>query len=174
MVGIREMTQGDADAVAGVRVDGWRSAYAEIVPRSWLDRMTVADDALRQRARLAEPGRTATDLVATDPDGTVVGWTCFGPADAAEPAGPDWAELYTLYVRPDRIGHGIGRVLLTEAHTRAGSAGFGGMLLWVLADNHQARRFYDRAGYAPDGAVQSDTYDDVVLDELRYRRRLVG
>ncbi|MEU8529799.1 GNAT family N-acetyltransferase [Streptomyces sp. NPDC048629] len=172
MVGIREMTESDADAVAGVRVDGWRSAYAGIVPRTWLDRMTVAEDALRQRTRLAEPGRAATDLVATDPDGAVVGWTCFGPVGAAGAPGPDWAELYTLYVRPDLIGHGVGRALLDEVHTRAGAAGFAGMLLWVLADNHRARRFYDRAGYAPDGAVQNDTYDDVVLDELRYRRTL--
>lgn len=164
------MTQGDAEAVAGVRVEGWRHAYTGIVPRSWLDGMTVAEDAARQRARLADPGRTATDLVATDPDGTVVGWACFGPDTAA----PDAAELYALYVRPDRIGAGIGRALLDEVHARAAAARFTYMTLWVLADNHRARRFYDRAGYAPDGAAQSDTYDGVVLDELRCRRDLGG
>ncbi|MEU2868537.1 hypothetical protein ABZ769_04940 [Streptomyces olivoreticuli] len=39
-------------------------------------------------------------------------------------------------------------------------------------DNPRARRFYELAGYAPDGAVPYDDYDGVPVPEVRYRRRM--
>jgi RimJ/RimL family protein N-acetyltransferase len=41
----------------------------------------------------------------------------------------------------------------------------------VLRDNQRARRFYERAGFAPDGATNVLTGLGDVL-ELRYRRTL--
>ena len=50
-------------------------------------------------------------------------------------------------------------------------AGFSSITLWVLRDNRRARRFYERAGFAPDGATHVLTrLGDV--PELRYRRTL--
>jgi ribosomal protein S18 acetylase RimI-like enzyme len=47
-----------------------------------------------------------------------------------------------LYVRPDRLRHGIGGALLDRAKERMPS-GFG---LWVFQENAPARRFYERHG----------------------------
>ncbi len=81
-------------------------------------------------------------------------------------------EVYALYVSPDLIGQGIGRRLLEEAHTQMKSQGFEASALWVLSDNQRARRFYERAGYQADGAIQDDSYDEITLTELRYQRVL--
>jgi RimJ/RimL family protein N-acetyltransferase len=44
-------------------------------------------------------------------------------------------------------------------------------VLWVLRDNTRARRFYERAGFAPDGAT--DVLDRLGgVTEVRYRRAL--
>jgi hypothetical protein len=43
--------------------------------------------------------------------------------------------------------------------------------LWVLRDNWRARRFYERAGFAPDGATNVLTGLGDVL-EVRYRQQL--
>ena len=43
------------------------------------------------------------------------------------------------------------------------------VVLWVLADNARARRFYDRAGFAPDGGTNILTGLGGVL-EVRYSR----
>jgi RimJ/RimL family protein N-acetyltransferase len=51
------------------------------------------------------------------------------------------------------------------------AAGYSSVTLWVLRDNRRARRFYERAGFAPDGATNVLTgLGDV--RELRYRQRL--
>lgn len=69
-------------------------------------------------------------------------------------------------------GSGIGRTLLGTVHAHADGQDLNTMLLWVLRDNVTARRFYERAGYSSDGAVQTDDYDGVSVAELRCRRTL--
>ncbi|MFE7132492.1 GNAT family N-acetyltransferase [Streptomyces sp. NPDC057638] len=164
------MSEVDVEAVSAVRVRGWQTAYAGIVPQSYLDGMTVEDDARRRRAWFTDPRRRGTDLVA-DAGAGPVGWVSFGPwrpVDGEARTG----EVYALYVRPDLTGQGIGRALLDTVHERATAEGFATIALWVLAGNTGARRFYERAGYTADGGEQDDTYGDVVLREVRYRRPL--
>ena len=83
--------------------------------------------------------------------------------------GPD--ELYALYVHPDRWGDGTGQALLDEAH-RLLAATCEEARLTVLADNPRARRFYERAGWAPDGERKAEVRWGVRAPEVRYRKRL--
>ncbi|MFB7254468.1 GNAT family N-acetyltransferase [Streptomyces nojiriensis] len=160
---VRAMTEADVAAVSEIRVTGWQAAYAGIVPQSYLDRMTVEADAHRRRQYFTKPDKATIDLVAVDTQGAVVGWACLGPSPTAA------GELYALYVRPSLTGSGIGAALLRAVHAEVLARGFGSVLLWVLTDNTRARRFYERAGYVADGAVQADDYDGVSLTEVRYR-----
>lgn len=170
MIRVRDMDAGDIEAVSAIRVRGWQAAYAGLVPRSHLDAMTVEDDAARRRAWFSRPDRTTRDLVAVGDRGPV-GWLCHGRPGGEEPAGT--GEVYALYADPDLIGTGIGRALLHEAHARMRDEGCTASALWVLDGNERALRFYERAGYRPDGRTQDDPYDDgTVLTELRYRRAL--
>lgn len=52
-------------------------------------------------------------------------------------------EIKLLYVRPDRHGEGIGRLLLQAALARIG----GVAKLAVYSRNQRARRLYERAGF---------------------------
>ncbi len=171
MLSVREMTEADIPAVSAIRVAGWKAAYAGVVPRPYLDAMTVEADAERRRAQFRRPREKVTDLVAVEGHETVVGWACLGPYRDTG-AGPATGELYAVYVQPALIGSGIGRTLLNAVHTRAAAHGFDTLRLWVLEDNPRARRFYERAGYVADGAVQADDYDGVSVPEVRYRRTL--
>ncbi|MGW1169121.1 N-acetyltransferase family protein [Streptomyces sp. NPDC002550] len=165
------MTEVDVPAVSAIRVIGWQTAYAGIVPRSYLDGMTVEADVQQRRRHFERSKEGTTNLVAVDAHGRVVGWACFGRFRSNE-ASTAMGELYALYVQPSLIGAGIGRMLLEAVHAHARADGFSLMLLWVLTDNTRARHFYERAGYIADGAVQADDYDGVLVSEVRYRRTL--
>ncbi|MEU2304376.1 GNAT family N-acetyltransferase [Streptomyces misionensis] len=164
MVTVRTMTAADVTAVAEIRVAGWRAAYAGLLPASYLDRMSVEENAGRLRERLARPGGSGADLVAVDARGTPAGWVCVGPAHR------EGGEVHALYVRPSRIGTGVGRALLDAANAHAHAHGLDPLALWVLAGNTRARRFYERAGYTADGAVRTEDYDGVAVREVRYCR----
>lgn len=166
---IREMTEPDIDAVAAVRTSAWRYAYAGLMPQSYLDGLSVAAQAEQRRAAFADPAGVVTNLVAEGPHGAILGWAAFGPATSTDPEGtaPDEGELYALYARPDVIGTGVGRALLTEVLRRAP---YPAVRLWVVEGNDRARRFYERAGFGPDGGVLVEYADGSPVPELRYRR----
>ncbi|WP_405666578.1 GNAT family N-acetyltransferase [Streptomyces sp. NBC_01166] len=165
-VPVRDMTVDDCAAVADIRVRGWRWAYAGMIPQAYLDAMDVDEDAERRRARLAAGGGPV-NLVAGAPDAAVTGWACYGPCRDGS-GRPGSGELYALYVHPDRIGTGTGRALLTEVTARARADGFAAMSLWVLKENTRARRFYERAGFRPDGAEEAFDTGGAMVPEVRY------
>ncbi|MFJ3443783.1 GNAT family N-acetyltransferase [Streptomyces sp. NPDC086081] len=161
------MTLADCDRVAEIRVRGWQHAYRGMIPRSYLDGLSVARDAERRREQLARADAAVVNLVAEDAGGEVVGWACHGPYREGEVLTGD-AELYALYVHPDRLGRGAGRALLAESLTRCAAAGRGRLLLWVLKENVRARRFYERAGLRPDGPEEPFEVEGVAVPEVRY------
>lgn len=173
MVGIRGMRMADARGVAEVRVRGWQAAYAGLLPRSYLDGMSVEEDAALRRRLLVDGRGQVANLVAVDEGGDVVGWAALGAGrEAGAGAAPGAGELYALYVRPELVGTGIGRALIGAVHEEAGRRAMPELLLWVLEGNARARAFYERAGYACDGVARPDEYDGVVAVEVRYRRGL--
>ncbi|WP_369359503.1 N-acetyltransferase family protein [Streptomyces sp. cg2] len=173
------MTEADVDAVSAVRVQGWQAAYRGLMPQAYLDALSVAEDARRRRERFARRRPEAWELVA-ERGGEVVGWLAAGPArdtdlapGGALPAGaPPAAEVLALYVTPALLGTGVGRALLTAGTARAGARGFGTLSLWVVRGNARARRFYERAGFAPDGAEEAYDVGGWRVPEVRYRRPL--
>ncbi|WP_241671890.1 GNAT family N-acetyltransferase [Streptomyces sp. IB2014 016-6] len=171
MLTVRAMTEADVAAVSAIRVTGWKAAYAGIVPQSHLDGMTIEADTWQRRQHFKRSKERTTNLVAAGTLGRVVGWACFGPFRGTG-TGATTGELYALYVQPSLIGSGIGRTLLEAVHAHAVTHSFDLVLLWVLNENTTARRFYERAGYVADGAVQADDYDGVSVSAVRYQRSL--
>ncbi|MCF3120510.1 GNAT family N-acetyltransferase [Streptomyces arenae] len=159
------MTEADCASVAELRVLGWQSAYAGLMPQPFLDALGVEESAAWQRERFARsPGRTV-DLVA-EREGRAVGWVSFGPSrDTDVPPGE--AELYALYAHPEHYSTGVGRALVQECVARCAAAGHGRLRLWVVEGNTRARRFYDRAGFTPDGARAPDEVDGMPVPEIR-------
>jgi ribosomal protein S18 acetylase RimI-like enzyme len=185
VVRIRAGSAADAAQVAAVQRETWFAAYEGIIAAEVIDRVTLPDDGARVRQSFRTRPRQrmllATDPDATGPDaGEVVGYASYGPETdvlnapwphplTADGAGGRVAELYALYVRPAWWSTGTGRALMERVLARTGAAGYQAITLWVLRDNERARRFYERAGFAPDGATNVLAGLGDIL-EVRYRR----
>jgi ribosomal protein S18 acetylase RimI-like enzyme len=178
VVTVRAATFDDAEDIVRINVHGWRKAYAGIVPDDVLDAMETTGRADRYRHRM----RQATDaehLIATENGGTV-GYVGFGRYRIGQQEGAlhrTIAEVFAIYVDPPRWGTGAGRALMDAALTRLIERGFQQVRLWVLAANHQARRFYERSGFTADGTtaaypVSRPDGSVVELPEIRYARPL--
>jgi ribosomal protein S18 acetylase RimI-like enzyme len=162
---VRPGTVDDAQAIETIRIRGWQHAYRHVFSPERLDAMPV--DWSRWAERISDPPDRWTILVAGDP---VVGFAATGPTrddDGSDSVG----ELYGIYVDPDAWGTGAGRALITGAED-ALARDFSESTLWVLEDNPRARRFYELAGWAWDGTRKRDTFLDVEVVEVRYRRGL--
>jgi GNAT superfamily N-acetyltransferase len=174
MLAVRTMTEADIDAVATVHVRTWQAGYAGIVPDTVLDNLDPAVNAARRRAR---PAIAGTHTLVVEEDGVIVGFTSFGPYRVQGREGEydrTVGELYAIYVSPGRWGTGAGRALMDAARAGLAADGYPEFRLWVLEANDRARRFYQRAGMAPDGdrEMYVPRNSGTELPEVRYMGRL--
>lgn len=162
LVEIREAKVDDAESIASVHVLTWQAAYEGIVPAQFLKDLSVAARTEAWRKAL-EKGRIRVLLAHL---GNVpVGWIAFGACrDADKDA--QWAEVEAFYVLPAFWGKGVGRRLSDASRTVLREAGYQNVALWVLAENHRARVFYERAGFIPDGTSKSIEIGAAVLLSL--------
>ncbi|MEJ5944529.1 GNAT family N-acetyltransferase [Pseudokineococcus basanitobsidens] len=164
MVTTRAARREDADALGGVHVATWRSAYVGLLPQGLLDGLSAEGSAARWR-RLLPCSPPLVCLVAVDRTDRPTGFAFAGPhRDDAEPG---TAELYSLYVHPDHSGAGAGTALLEQTRDLLRAAGFTRARLWVLTTNHHARDFYERRGWTADVGTRVETRDGAELHETR-------
>lgn len=181
MVVIRSASAADAAQVAGVQRESWRAAYDGIIAREIIDEVMMPDEGARVRQTfLTRPWQRM--IAAVDERAGVVGYASFGPE--VDVLGAPWphpptkggeagqvGELYALYVHPDWWSTGTGRALMNRVLARTRRAAYPEIVLWVLEGNARARRFYERAGFAPDGA-SNVLHRLGAVGEVRYRRFL--
>ena len=100
----------------------------------------------------------------------MVGYALVGSCADADAVG--LGEVQAIYLSPGARGRGFGRTMVDAAAERLDRAGFSAAVLWVLTDNHPARRVYERSGFTLDGAARMLDFDGIPVEELRYRRAI--
>jgi GNAT superfamily N-acetyltransferase len=122
---IRPATSADAASVADVYLASFHATYDFPLAHT--------DDEVR--GWIGDVIGSGGTWVALDPLGAIVGMMAIEPG-----------VLDQLYVRPDRLGEGIGRRLLDVARDRSPD----GLTLYTFQVNTRARRFYERNGFVAD------------------------
>ncbi|MGW1297993.1 N-acetyltransferase family protein [Streptomyces sp. NPDC002533] len=141
---IRAGSRDDAGQIAALHADSWRTAYAGIMPDSYLSGPLDAEKLALWEARTTEPG--------TEP-GPATG--LFVAVDGRDVIGFAYTTLRSdgrllldnLHARPGRTGSGIGGRLLRHTLAWAAAEHRGrDVYLEVLRANTRAIAFYERHG----------------------------
>jgi GNAT superfamily N-acetyltransferase len=161
---IRRAAPRDAEAIARVRIDGWRTSYRGLIPAAYLDGMQVdASTALWDKILTAGPN-PASVFVATHGD-EVIGFAA--GSMLAEPKFGLNAELTAVYLRREFQRVGLGRRLIAAVVDAQRALGAAGMIVWVIAANKPARAFYEALG-AELLVEQAFQWDGMDLKEAGY------
>ena len=158
----RKGIPGDEAALAGIIASSWKAAYTGLLPESVIE---ARNEARRVEQFREDLPRKEREYRLTLADGAPCGLSILAPAGL-----PDTGELQAFYARPEFWGSGAAAVMMGDALARLREMGFSQVLLWVLRDNQRARRFYEKAGFFPDGTEKSIYTPDIL--ELRLRRLL--
>lgn len=160
---IRPATVADAVEIARVQTSSWQTSYRGILPDSILDTMDTARRATLRREILLDGD--ALNLVAYDTTHReLVGFCNAGPSRRQ---GREVGELYEIYIVDRAKRFGLGRDLFdaTTAWCRVNQ--MSSLIIWVLEDNHHARRFYEAMGGREGARVRSSVRGYPVI-ELSY------
>lgn len=164
---VRRARPDDALAVARVHVRSWQAGYRGLMPQDFLDGLRAEDRAGHYTFGGTDPGAPHTDVAVRVH--RIVGFATTGPARDEDARGA--GALMALYVDPDSWGLGVGRALLRAGRLRLAREGCVEAVLWVLARNDRARRFYEADGWAADGSSRTEEVWGATADMVRYRRR---
>ncbi|MEN2738881.1 GNAT family N-acetyltransferase [Microbacterium sp. X-17] len=158
---VRPVRDVDAEALGRVHATCWHETYDHLISKAALERISP-----RRMAELwthwASQGpeyRMSAALV----DGEIVGFVGSGPARDEDAPSP--RELYFIYLLDAWHGTGIGQRLF-DAAVDPGEP----LYLWVAEDNPRAHHFYERNGFALDGASHEELFLGEPLTEVRFVR----
>lgn len=162
---IRAARESDADAIARLHAESWRSSNRGIMSDAYLDDQVYDDRRQLWRGRLANEDSGYMTLVAVQRDG-LHGFICF-----RLDADPRWGTLLdNLHVDPELCGRGLGEALmrvgvLQVEELRPGQP----MHLLVFEGNAGARRFYERLGGHAESVIDMPLPEgDSTARALRY------
>jgi len=144
---IHKAGETDLAGAAQVLIDTWRSTFRGIVPDDFLDGLSYPDAEARLRRRLESATHGDCMYVAEADDGQIVGLATGGKSrfDLA----PFSGEVRALYVLPSHQRQGLGKSLIHELVTNLARDGFSSVVICVLRENTNARRFYETIGGQP-------------------------
>lgn len=160
---VREALLDDANGIARAHTDSWQSSYRGILPDTVLDRIDVGQRAETRRRILGD--RSIFQLVAYDlTHGDIVGFCDAGPSRRHVPYA---GEVYAIYLVQHAKRYGLGQEMFERVQAWLVREGMRSMIVWVLDNNHHARRFYEAMGGRM-GSRLSSTVGGFPIVELSY------
>jgi len=151
---IRPATADDLEALLRIQRAASTTAFQHIFPP---DKYPFPDDAVREEWR---EGLETDEIHVAEQDKEPVGVVRIGREYLAQ-----------LYVLPEHQGTGIGSVLHDLALERLRAHGHAEAKLWTLEHNSDARRFYERRGWALTGTTRVVPYPPNPID-VQYAKAL--
>ena len=168
----------DAAEIARIQVVTWRTAYRSLLPAAVLDGWDAEAATASWRTAVLTPPTPGHGVLVALERNTVVGFAAYGPAELTgderpDPAGPT-SELSTLLVEPRWGRRGHGSRLLAAFTDLAQGTGAARVQAWLLEDDRVSARFYESAGWAPDGWARTLDTGGGALREVRWHALLGG
>jgi GNAT superfamily N-acetyltransferase len=159
---IREARPEDAQRIAWVHLESWKTTYPGIVPQAHIDGLKIENGIRNWQERLTQDGGPVV-FVAEDEAG-IFGFAAGGkimhPVDRFE------GELGAIYLLASHQQRGAGAALVRRMARALRERGFQSMAVWVLKAN-PARGFYERMGGVLVGE-QGIEIGGVTLPEVAY------
>lgn len=164
MIAYRDATPADAPALAELGATSFTQTFGHLYTPADLALFLDTHTPAAWQAQL-DDDRFAVRLA--EEDGAPVGFAKLGPPHLPFTPRERAVELRQLYVLAPWQGAGVAAALMDWVIASARERGADALFLSVFTDNHRARRFYDRYGFASVGTyafmVGTQADEDIVM-----------
>ncbi len=141
-VKIRNVKKEDIPKVVDIQINGWITAYKEIIDKDYLNNMSK-----EEKIKKREKDYNQTGFIVAELNNEIVGFCRYinDNTHTKEIKGID-CELLAIYVKSDLKNKGIGTKLFNHVKTEFIKQGKHNMILWCLKDNTPSKKFYTKMG----------------------------
>lgn len=157
---VREARIEDVEELARVHVASWHDAYRGIIAARNLARTTVARSEARFRGYFWQGGQDWSTLHVLEGEGRIVGYANAGLSNSRSLGVR--GEVFELYLAPEVQGRGAGRMLFGASMWGLAHRRLLPVVVWALADNHRARRFYEGRRGRPLATGKTKVGDEIL------------
>jgi len=161
---IRAATTQEAEAIGAVHYQAWLETYTGMLPDSFLATRSPEKSTAMFRANQCR------DTVVAEVNGMIVGFCGWGAIRDDRQTG-GMGEIYGIYLLKKYQRMGLGRRMMEYAVARLEAGRYGKIGLWVLEDNHNAIRFYEKQGFRDSGIRKAADLGEQVT-ELLYVKQI--
>lgn len=138
---IRKARLKDAEGIARVHVDSWRTTYKGIIPDNYLNGLSYAQRTELWKNNIGKKGNYV--LVAENTEGQIIGFTDAWKRDDNDEE--DSIDLTSIYLLENYQGIGVGKQLLKTLFEHFNQEGYDKVFVEVLEEN-KTRFFYEYYG----------------------------
>lgn len=159
---IRRAVIDDAESLANIIVESWRTAYSSIIPENEITKFLDKQRRQQQFERFIQDEETILiGIYEGIPCGLV-----FANKDNDEQL-EECGSIYSIYLLEEYWGKGLAANLMDKVISILKDEGCRRVLLWVYEENTRAIGFYEKYGFAFDGTKKHSRFSNKPI-ELRY------
>ena len=157
---IRHIRQSDDRfAISRIYEESWKFAYKDIIPQNYLESIPVGH-------WVSNLDKERMNTLVMIEDDIFIGTSSYCKSRFSDFS--NFGEIVSIYLLPQYIGKGYGKLLLDAVVGELAHLGFYDIFLWVLEDNLRARKFYEKAGFTLSENYLDDNIGGKELREIQY------
>lgn len=139
---IRQAILEDVKDISKIHALSWKCAYKDMVPQQYLDELKYDFWVSTFQHWIAN--NILTVQLIFDHQRPV---GCISYGKSRDDQLPNWGEVVSIYLLPNYFGKGYGQKLLECALLDMKKSGYTDIYLWVLKENLNARKFYEKNNF---------------------------
>lgn len=141
----------------------WKKAYQGIIPQNYLDDLPLNKS---EASLINTVFENYHENFLLEDQGKYVAMSSIGASRDLKYK--DFGEIMSIYVLPEMFRKGYGRYLFEQDLKKLKEQGYFKVYLWVLEQNKEARLFYEKMGFYPNGDAMVTTIGGKEVVEIRY------
>lgn len=140
---IRRVKKDDAEALAYIQTESWKSAFNKILSKEDLDKCTNIDKAMEMYSMILSKNIGNGYILSVNGNAHCMAYWDKTREEEME----GYAEIICIHSLANNWGKGYGTMLMEYMLEEIELAGFNKVMLWVFEENNRARSFYEKHGF---------------------------
>lgn len=142
-INIRKVEIKDANILAYIQTESWKSAFNKILSKEDLEKYTSINKATEMyRKLLSENIGNGFILTIGETPHCMAYWD-----KARDEQMEGYAEIICIHSLSENWGKGYGTAMMNYILREIKNSGFNKVILWVFEENNRARKFYENHGF---------------------------